>query len=43
MKEFGRDMLSTILFVALYLLLGDIFLATGVAIAAGIVQIGYLK
>lgn len=43
MKEFGRDMLSTILFVALYLLLGDIFLATSVAIAAGVAQIGYLK
>ena len=43
MKEFGKDMLSTLAFVALYFLLGDIYIATGVAIAIGILQIVYLK
>lgn len=43
MKEFLNDMLSTILFVALYMLLGDIYIATGAATAVGIFQIGYFK
>jgi intracellular septation protein A len=43
MKEFFRDMLSTIIFVTLYLVIGDIYIATGAAIAMGIAQIAYLK
>jgi intracellular septation protein A len=43
MREFFNDMLSTIVFVALYLTIGDIYLATGVAIAIGILQIVYFK
>tara|TARA_R110000868_G_scaffold10226_11_gene50131 strand:- start:4177 stop:4731 length:555 start_codon:yes stop_codon:yes gene_type:complete len=43
MKEFGKDMLSTLAFVGLFFLLGDIYIATGVAIALGIGQIIYLK
>tara|TARA_R110000868_G_scaffold5084_5_gene31436 strand:- start:471 stop:1025 length:555 start_codon:yes stop_codon:yes gene_type:complete len=43
MKEFGKDMLSTLAFVGLYFLLGDIYIATGVAIALGVGQIIYLK
>lgn len=43
MREFLSDMLSTIVFVALYMLIGDIYLATGVAIGVGILRIIYLK
>ncbi|HEY4344991.1 MAG TPA: septation protein IspZ [Parvibaculum sp.] len=43
MKEFLNDMLSTIFFVALYMAIGDIYIATGAAIAVGIGQIGYQK
>jgi intracellular septation protein A len=43
MKEFFSDMLSTIIFVALYMAIGDIYIATGVAIAIGIFQVLYLK
>ncbi len=43
MKEFGKDMLSTLAFVGLYFLIGDIYIATGVAIAIGVLQIVYLK
>jgi intracellular septation protein A len=43
MKEFLNDMLSTIFFVALYMAIGDIYIATGAAIAVGIIQIGYYK
>lgn len=43
MKEFFNDMLSTIFFVALYMIIGDIYIATGAAIAIGIAQIGWQK
>jgi intracellular septation protein A len=43
MKEFFNDMLSTIFFVALYLTIGDIYIATGAAIAVGIGLIGYYR
>lgn len=43
MKEFFNDMLSTIFFVVLYLTIGDIYIATGAAIAVGVGQIGYYK
>lgn len=43
MKEFFNDMLSTIFFVVLYLAIGDIYIATGAAIAVGIGQIGYFR
>ena len=43
MREFFNDMLSTIVFVALYMAIGDIYLATGTAIAFGICQIVYFK
>ncbi len=43
MKQLLDDLLSTIVFVALYVASGDIFIATGLAIAAGLVQITYLK
>lgn len=43
MKEFFNDMLSTLAFVALYMIIGDIYIATGAAIAIGITQIGYQK
>ena len=43
MKEFFNDMLSTLAFVALYMIIGDIYIATGAAIAIGIAQIAYQK
>ena len=43
MKQLVEDLLSTIFFVGIYWASGDIFIATGIAIAAGLVQIGYLK
>jgi intracellular septation protein len=43
MRQLFEDLLATILFLLVYILSGDIFIATGVAIAAGLVQIGYLK
>jgi intracellular septation protein A len=42
-KEFLNDMLSTISFVVLYALTGDIYLATGAAIGVGFTQIGYFR
>jgi len=43
MRQLFEDLLATILFLVVYILSGDIFVATGIAIAAGVVQIGYLK
>jgi len=43
MKQLLDDLLSTIVFLVLYLATGDIFTATALAIAAGIVQIAWLK
>lgn len=43
MKQLLDDLLSTIVFLILYLVTGDIFVATGLAIAAGLAQIGYLR
>lgn len=43
MREFLNDLLSTLVFVALYLTLGDIYIATGCAIAAGIAQVVYFR
>jgi intracellular septation protein len=43
MKQLFEDLLATIFFVVVYVVSGDIFIATGVAIAAGLGQIGYLK
>lgn len=43
MKQLFEDLLATIFFVVIYTLSGDIFVATGVAIAVGVVQIAYLK
>jgi len=39
MKEFLNDLLSTLVFVAFYLAIGDIYIATGAAILVGIAQI----
>ena len=43
MKQLFEDMLAAIIFLVVYLVSGDIFIATGVAIAAGLAQFGYLK
>lgn len=43
MREFLNDMLSTIFFIALYAIIGDIYIATGAAIAIGFGQIAYRK
>ncbi|HUN50941.1 MAG TPA: septation protein IspZ [Candidatus Sulfotelmatobacter sp.] len=43
MREFFNDLLSTIFFFAVYALLGNIFIATGAAIAVGIVQIVLMR
>jgi len=43
MRQLFEDLLATIFFLVVYALSGDIFIATGVAIAAGLVQIAYLK
>jgi intracellular septation protein A len=43
MREFFKDMLSTLVFVALYMLLGDIYIATFVAIGAGVAAIVWHK
>ena len=43
MRQLFEDLLATILFLVVYILSGDIFVATGIAIAAGVVQISYLK
>lgn len=42
-KPLAVDFLSTIFFVALYAITGDIYLATALGIAAGIVQIAFMK
>lgn len=42
-KWLAADMLSTLFFVALYAVTNNIYLATGLAIAAGVGQIAYLK
>ena len=43
MKQLLDDLLSTIVFLVLYLVTGNIFVATGLAIVAGIAQIAWLK
>jgi len=43
MRQLLEDLLATILFVVVYIVSGDIFVATAVAIAAGVIQIAYLK
>ena len=43
MRQLFEDLLATIFFLVVYVVSGDIFVATGIAIAAGLVQIGYLK
>lgn len=43
MKQLLDDLLSTIVFLVLYLVTGNILVATGPAIAAGIAQIAWLK
>jgi intracellular septation protein len=43
MKEFFKDLLSTIFFFAIYSMFGDILIATGTAIAVGILQIAYMR
>ena len=35
----GTDFLSTIVFLALYLITGNVMLATGVAIAGAVIQV----
>jgi len=42
-KWLAADLLSTLLFVALYVATRSVFIATGLAIAAGAIQIAYLK
>ena len=39
----GTDFLSTIVFLALYLITGNIMLATGVAIAGAVIQVVYAR
>ena len=43
MKQLLDDLLSTIVFLVLYLVTGNIFVATGLAIATGVTQIAWLK
>jgi intracellular septation protein len=43
MRQLFEDLLATIFFLVVYVVTGDIFIATGTAIAAGLVQIAYLK
>jgi intracellular septation protein A len=43
MKQLLDDLLSTIVFLVLYLVTGNVFIAIGLAIAAGIAQIAWLK
>ena len=43
MREFLIDLFSTLVFVCVFFAIGDIFLATGVAILAGIGQIAFFK
>lgn len=43
MKEFLKDMLATLVFVGIYMAVGDIYIATAAAIVMGIGQIAYLK
>ena len=43
MRQLFEDLLATIFFLVVYVVSGDIFIATGTAIAAGLVQIAYLK
>jgi intracellular septation protein A len=43
MKQLFQDLLSTIFFVVVYVASGDIFVATAIAIATGLVQFAYLK
>jgi intracellular septation protein A len=42
-KWIAADLFSTLLFVGLYAVTHSVYVATGLAIAAGIAQIGYLK
>lgn len=41
--KLGTDFLSTIVFIALYLITGNVVLATGVAIAGAVVQLVYAR
>ena len=41
--KLGTDFLSTIVFLALYLITGNVMLATGVAIAGAMVQVAYAR
>jgi intracellular septation protein len=41
--KLGTDFLSTIVFIALYLITGNVVLATGVAIAGAVVQLIYAR
>lgn len=43
MKEFVSDLFSTLVFVVIFFSTGDIYLATGVAILAGVGQIVFFK
>ena len=43
MKEFASDLFSTLVFVVIFFSTGDIYIATGVAILAGIGQIAFFK
>ena len=42
-KGLAADMFSTLLFAGLYAVTHNVYMATGVAIAAGLAQVGYLK
>jgi intracellular septation protein len=43
MRQLFDDLLATIFFLAVYVASGDIFVATGIAIAAGLAQLAYFK
>ena len=43
MRQLFEDLLATIFFLVVYAVTGDIFIATGTAIAVGLIQIAYLK
>jgi intracellular septation protein A len=43
MRQLFEDLLATIFFLVVYAVSGDIFIATGIAIVVGLVQIVYLK
>ena len=43
MKDFFTDLLSTLVFVAFFFLIGDIYIATGAAILVGAGQIAFFR